>query len=362
MFYIGLIDPGLMLKGNLEEIKDKRIEPKPKKTIIRQLGYISIYKKCTTCNIIRPQRSTHCSSCNNCIQRFDHHCPWIGTCVGLRNYSCFYLFLLFVNINQFFNLAICISHIVLNTRNHIKENKGISKKIITRYAFGENIISLYIIIYVLITMIFTTELFFYHTCLVLKNMSTKNEIKHYTKNPFGNKYERNKSWNFKHILFPDKPKKSLFDIFNYNKSTYLKQQKYLKSRNNRPQSEHSKETEINLTSEISFQNNDNPNSKSELNEKNVNPKINEIITTGKENENDEINNNIINNKNEENNDINIDIKDDNNLNKINISSKDSTFKSKDFEIKNTKIYKANTINVQDINNDINSHEKPDSQI
>ena len=364
LFYIGLIDPGLMLKGNLEEIKNQVIETKPKTTKIRQLGYISIYKKCTTCNIIRPQRTTHCGCCNNCIQRFDHHCPWIGTCVGLRNYSYFYLFLFFLNISQFFNLAICISHIVLNTRNHLKENEE-NKKFALRYAFGENIISLYIIIYILISMIFTTELFFYHTSLIFNNISTKNEIKHYTKNPFGNKYARSKFWNFKNVLFPKKPKKSLFDIFYYNESTYLKQQKYKnKSRNNRPGSEHSKETEINLTSEISFQNiDDNPNSKSELSpklkEKSEKP-INEIITTGEEYENDGTIKDKI--KSNENNDLNLEIKDNNNFNKINISSKQSTLNSNDFEIKNTMIYETNTVNAEEINNEINCHERIDSQL
>ena len=211
LFFIGLIDPGLMLKGNLEEIKGQTSET-PKITKIRQLGYISLYKKCNTCNIIRPQRTTHCGCCNNCIQRFDHHCPWIGTCVGLRNYSYFYLFLLFLNISQFFNLAICITHIVLNTKNHLKKNKD-NKKIALRYAFGENIISLYIVIYILISMIFTTELFFYHTSLIFNNMSTKIEIKHYTKNPFGNKYARSKSWNIKNVLFPQRPKNHFLIYF-----------------------------------------------------------------------------------------------------------------------------------------------------
>ena len=240
-------------------------------------------------------------------------------------------------------------------------------------------------------MIFTTELLFYHTSLIFNNISTKNEIKHYTKNPFGNKYSRSKSMNFKQVLFPQRPKKTIFDIFYYNESTYLKQQKYKNRTRNRPDSEQSKETEINLTSEISFQNiDDNPNSKSQLTPK-LSEKIekqinNEIITTGIENENDinnkeyiisneknektennDVNNKeyiIINEKNEktENNDVNIEITDNNNLYKMNISSKQSTFNSNDFEIKNTTIYRTNTINIQDINNDINCHEKSDSQL
>ena len=44
--------------------------------------------------------------------------------------------------------------------------------------------SLYIIIYEGLTMVFVTGLFIYHTKLVLKNMTTKEELKKHFKNPF----------------------------------------------------------------------------------------------------------------------------------------------------------------------------------
>ena len=402
LFYSGIIDPGIMLKGSPEDIYNTKGERKEKITKIRQLGYVSSYKICSTCNIIRPLRSSHCNSCNNCIQRFDHHCPWIGTCVGLRNYSYFYLFLLLINITQFFNLSICIAHIVLNTKRHL-DIEGSSKKLKYRIAFGENIFSLYIIIYVLLTMIFTTQLFFYHSCLVLHNMTTKVELKHLTKNPFGNGFERNKSWNFKYILFPKKPKMSLLEIFNYNKSTYQKQQQKLLKKNlkNNNNQENSKETDINLSSDISFRNSyNNIDSKSELKEKTkqkeenkisnkVEEKDNEITNNNNKdknnnngiNENNEINdnkeneNNIINikeesnindkdnNENKNEHDINLDVNQNIKENNNNINSRDATLKTLDFEIKNTKIYKPNTIKDDEgINNDIKAHEILENQI
>ena len=263
LVFSGIIDPGIMLKGTEKDIKNIDLENK-RIIKIRQLGYISRYKICDTCYIIRPLRTSHCNCCNNCVQRFDHHCPWIGTCVGLRNYTHFYIFLLLLNLLQFFNIAICITHIVLNTKKHLKNNKNIiQKKLIYRIAFGENIISLYIIIYIFITMIFTTELLIYHTNLIIHNQSTKFELKKYSLNPFGNIFERSKLWNFKHILCPKKSAKSLIDILQYNKVMYKKQQEYEKKTKN-----NSRDTDISysidLTSSRLAENQNNPKSNSEF--------------------------------------------------------------------------------------------------
>ena len=47
---------------------------------------------CSTCSHRRPQRASHCVFCDNCVQKWDHHCPWTGTCIGLRNYKYFLVF------------------------------------------------------------------------------------------------------------------------------------------------------------------------------------------------------------------------------------------------------------------------------
>ena len=73
--------------------------------------------------------------------------------------------------------------------------------------------SLYIIIYQGLVMIFVTGLFFYHTKLILKNMTTKEDIKKFWVNPLGNPFNRNnKKINLINSLFPLKQKISIIDI------------------------------------------------------------------------------------------------------------------------------------------------------
>lgn len=88
--------------------------------------------------------------------------------------------------------------------------------------------SLYLIIYVLLTMIFTTGLLFYHIRIVKNDMTTKEELKKFFKNPFGNPYQRSTKSDFNSIIFPKISKKSLIDILNINKEMYEKQKEYFK--------------------------------------------------------------------------------------------------------------------------------------
>ena len=152
-------------------------------------------KVCLSCNVVKPFRSHHCSDCDNCVIRFDHHCPWIGGCVGKRNYIYFFIFLIILNIKDVFLAVFCLIHIIYIYKDVSKEGKK-EKNWIAINLIGL-IPTLLTIILLGLTMIFTAGLLIYHIKLIIRNMTTKDEIKKLIFEKIDNPYDLGISKNCK---------------------------------------------------------------------------------------------------------------------------------------------------------------------
>lgn len=70
------------------------LERDSKMDFVTLLDTMSPTSLCPDCKLIRTPRSRHCYYCLRCVDRFDHHCPWVNNCIGKRNFSKFYFFVL----------------------------------------------------------------------------------------------------------------------------------------------------------------------------------------------------------------------------------------------------------------------------
>ena len=54
------------------------------------------YRFCNLCKIYvnMDENTGHCFDCNVCVEGYDHHCPWTGKCIGKKNLTYFYAFLM----------------------------------------------------------------------------------------------------------------------------------------------------------------------------------------------------------------------------------------------------------------------------
>uniref|UniRef100_A0A0K3CNN8 Palmitoyltransferase DHHC domain-containing protein n=1 Tax=Rhodotorula toruloides TaxID=5286 RepID=A0A0K3CNN8_RHOTO len=116
--------------------------------------------------IVRPYRSRRCRHCAAIVLKMDHHCPWVGSCVGARNYKYFYNFLQYSTLYTFFVfLTLLIAQTLpLGTFTSTRPYPGVDGQQVA-------IITLSFLFF-----LFTCSLFTAHTMLILRNMTTIEEI------------------------------------------------------------------------------------------------------------------------------------------------------------------------------------------
>lgn len=81
-----------------------------------------ITRYCSTCRVWRAPRTSHCVVCDSCVADFDHHCLWLNNCVGLRNYSYFFLFLVTAVLGLIYVCVACYYYLL--GANHLAPSHG----------------------------------------------------------------------------------------------------------------------------------------------------------------------------------------------------------------------------------------------
>eukprot|EP00929_Paragymnodinium_shiwhaense_P034483 TRINITY_DN18757_c0_g1_i1.p1 TRINITY_DN18757_c0_g1~~TRINITY_DN18757_c0_g1_i1.p1 ORF type:complete len:440 (-),score=61.11 TRINITY_DN18757_c0_g1_i1:341-1660(-) len=154
-------------------------------------------KYCTTCNIYRPPRTTHCSVCDNCIERFDHHCPWIGNCVGQRNYWLFYSFVMVTGFLNLLVMTTSLSMVITLTQDASDRGNGLGSALVE--AMGEAPMATAVTLYCASIVWFTVGLSMYHNYLICTSQTTYEQIKGaYTQG--NNPFHRGILGNYREIL------------------------------------------------------------------------------------------------------------------------------------------------------------------
>lgn len=102
----------------------------------------------------------------------------------------FYLMLVMYKINLLINL---------------RQLNLLDDKMVRDKGIVDIVMPLFVILYLLLSMIFTTGLFIYHTSLIYRNLTTKEELKGAYKNIFGNPFNEGFLRNFRKILCPKLP-------------------------------------------------------------------------------------------------------------------------------------------------------------
>ncbi|KAL4498353.1 hypothetical protein ABPG72_013159 [Tetrahymena utriculariae] len=193
-FKVSFNDPGIIDRLNNALQDDEEIKIIPSKSYSTQLqgmyitdtnGHLQQFKSCETCQIYKNKDMKHCRVCDNCVTQFDHHCIWLNNCIGKRNYTDFIVYLIFLQSLIVYTIYLCIKYIIDET-NLIVNSQNITLSIALNKVLSHQPLSIILITYGTIFLIFVSALFFFHIYLLFKSLTTAEftKIKKGTKNYF----------------------------------------------------------------------------------------------------------------------------------------------------------------------------------
>lgn len=108
-----ITEPGIIPRNHPDHIKKEDYKVNIVNTNDDEvIPSIFTERVCTTCNIIRPPKVSHCSACDNCVINFDHHCFYISNCVGYRNHRYFFLMMFFGICLAIYLICFAIYHFI----------------------------------------------------------------------------------------------------------------------------------------------------------------------------------------------------------------------------------------------------------
>ena len=109
--YLSFSDPGVMTNNEYNSLLDAVEKGE------------NLENFCPFCLVRKNYKNTHCLICQKCIDEFDHHCFWVGNCIGKKNYTFFFIFLIFVIFNTIYNFGIT-SYYIVYEMTAIRGEKG----------------------------------------------------------------------------------------------------------------------------------------------------------------------------------------------------------------------------------------------
>ncbi len=165
----------------------------PLPRVIRVRGARDVKVKwCETCGTYRPPRSSHCRMCDNCVENIDHHCTFLNTCIGRRNYTTFFAFLIFTLLSLAIMIAFSVVHLYCLTRSvtqALPKSGAFGSGLDFREALARSPVSAILFLLNIGAAAPISFLFGYHLRLVALNRTTVEQIRVNTDREYGIKHE-----------------------------------------------------------------------------------------------------------------------------------------------------------------------------